>query len=66
MSVRVMPGIDVFALNDWLVINVNQSCTLWSPVFKPVMVTAIDLYEFINTGTAVTRRPNFWRTLLTW
>ncbi|CQT89970.1 Uncharacterised protein [Salmonella enterica subsp. enterica serovar Typhi] len=48
------------------VINVNQCCTLGSPVFKPVMVAAVNLYEFTGTGTSVTRLLDFWRTLLTW
>lgn len=36
------------------IINVDQCGTGWSSAFKPVMIAAIDLYQFARTRTPVT------------
>lgn len=36
------------------VINVDQCGAGWSSAFKPVMIAAIDLYQFARTRTPVT------------
>lgn len=52
------------------IINVDQCGTGWSSAFKPVMIAAIDLYQFARTRTPVTwlRDPcgdlSYRRTLL--
>lgn len=37
-----------------IVINVDQCGAGWSSAFKPVMIAAIDLYQFARTRTPVT------------
>jgi len=45
------------------IVNIDQSSTRPTPVFKPVMVTAINLYQLTSTGSPVTGLMNFWLTL---
>lgn len=47
------------------IININQCRAGWSPVFKPVMVATIYLYEFTHTSSAITRLLYLWRPLFT-
>jgi len=41
------------------IVNIDKSSTGSTPVFKPVMVTAINLYQFASTRPPVTRLMNF-------
>lgn len=45
------------------IVNIDKSSTGSPPVFKPVMVTAINLYQLASTRPPVTRLMNFRRTL---
>lgn len=41
------------------IVNINQSITGSTPVFKPVVVAAINLYQLASTRPPVTRLMNF-------
>lgn len=45
------------------IVNIDKSSTGSTPVFKPVMVTAINLYQLASTRPPVTRLMNFRRAL---
>lgn len=45
------------------IVNIDQSSTGPTPVFKPVVVAAINLYQLASTRPPVTRLMNFRRAL---